>query len=133
MTPKCKDCGSTTRKLSRPGPRCATCHREVKKANRERAHDRYVERKYGISGDRYRQIRAVQAEVCALCEIATGATKYLAVDHDHACCPGPVSCGKCVRGVLCGPCNDVLALAGDRVAYFVRCIAYLNDPPAGRV
>lgn len=27
------------------------------------------------------------------------------VDHDHACCPGNGSCGKCVRGVVCVRCN----------------------------
>ena len=27
------------------------------------------------------------------------------VDHDHACCPGKVTCGSCVRGALCSSCN----------------------------
>lgn len=34
----------------------------------------------------------------------------LVVDHDHTCCPGSVSCGRCVRGFLCGHCNRA---AGD--------------------
>ena len=29
----------------------------------------------------------------------------LTVDHDHRCCPGPVSCGRCVRGLICTYCN----------------------------
>jgi hypothetical protein len=45
-----------------------------------------------------------------------------AVDHDHSCCPGPdpepgsgyvTSCGRCVRGIACSACNQLIALARD--------------------
>jgi hypothetical protein len=32
-------------------------------------------------------------------------TKEIHIDHDHTCCPGPKSCGKCVRGIVCKACN----------------------------
>jgi hypothetical protein len=37
------------------------------------------------------------------------------VDHDHNCCPGniKVTCGKCVRGLLCWHCNAGAGLLGD--------------------
>lgn len=37
----------------------------------------------------------------------------LVVDHDHGCCPRAKSCGRCVRGFLCGTCNSAAGLVRD--------------------
>jgi hypothetical protein len=133
----CKDCEPPTgkgkpRPAPHPGPRCATHHREFRKAQKGRTRDRIVETTYGITPKQYAALKAAQGGRCAVCQVATGRTKALAVDHDHECCPGPVSCGKCVRGLLCGPCNqDVIGRYG--IAKLYRAIAYLLDPPARAV
>jgi hypothetical protein len=132
--PRCKSCGSTTRKLTAPGPRCQSCHREVQRARRLAAAGRRVQDTYSLTPEQYDALYAAQGGRCALCRRARGTGgKRLAVDHDHACCPGPRSCGRCCRGLVCGPCNDVLAHFRDDPAAFERGAAYLRDWPSRRV
>jgi hypothetical protein len=130
----CKDCkaeGVTTVRLaSHPGPRCATHHRQERNKRLAAKRDRRVERQFALTPDEYARLYEHQGRRCAICRRATGATKRLAVDHDHTCCPGPTSCGRCVRGLLCGPCNDVMAHARDDADYFRRAIRYLSEWPA---
>ncbi len=44
---------------------------------------------------------------CAICGRPPKSYR-LSVDHDHTCCPTDISCGRCVRGLLCAPCNRAL-------------------------
>lgn len=48
------------------------------------------------------------------------------IDHDHSCCPGSYSCGKCVRGVLCSQCNTALGLLQDSPEKIKNLIKYIG-------
>jgi len=56
-------------------------------------------------------VRLATITVCDLCGERlryrkSGTARDAQVDHDHACCPGAVSCGRCVRGFICAGCNQ---------------------------
>ncbi|NKZ63011.1 hypothetical protein GTG23_07030 [Rhodococcus hoagii] len=134
----CKDCvaeGVTTKRPApHPGPRCVTHHRLVVKARRKAAHARRVTSTYGIGFHAYTAILDAQNGRCYICQRATGATKRLAVDHDHACCPAGGSCGRCVRAILCSPCNvGVLGHLRDDIDALRRAIEVVRDHPAQAV
>ena len=134
----CLDCiaekgEAKARKLGRPaphpGPRCVSHHRAIIRIRRARSHERTVQRVYGLTPGLYRVLYEAQNGLCAICHRASGKSKRLAVDHDHACCPGPNSCGKCVRGLLCGVCNRVI-LGWYTPEMLERALRYLSSPPA---
>ena len=112
-----------------PGPRCVTHHRHVTAARQLAAHGRKVESGFGIPADLYWALYEYQGGHCAIfgCR-ATGKTRRLAVDHDHKCCPGRTSCGKCVRGLLCGPHNEMFGRNGDDPNVFMDMADYLRFP-----
>ncbi len=72
-----------------------------------------------------------QQNKCAICYTSFD-VKPLNVDHDHKCCSGPRSCGKCVRGLLCNDCNRRLAayeLLIREPGFEHYVIEYLNHSP----
>lgn len=48
------------------------------------------------------------------------------VDHDHSCCPGDLTCGKCTRGLLCDSCNKALGYVNDSPDTLRRMLEYLQ-------
>lgn len=61
---------------------------------------------YRITVEDYDKKLNEQGGACAICKISKeDYGKYFSVDHDHSCCPGKKSCGKCVRDLLCSKCN----------------------------
>lgn len=100
------------------------------------AHGRRTASSFGLEPQAYRDLQAFQNGLCAICQKAKGnqsgerGKRNLAVDHDHTCCSGPTSCGRCVRGLLCGPCNDVLAHFRDDGEALMRAVLYLQQWPS---
>lgn len=133
----CKDCGpGSTRPAPHPGPRCATHHRAFVKVRRERAHEARLEANYGLTAQQYWAIYELQGRRCWICQRATGATRRLSVDHDHraGCGHDPAKgCQRCIRGLLCRPCNDLLGQIRDDTDTLYRALWYLANPPARHI
>lgn len=92
---------------------------------------RHLLSKYGLTLDDYAAMAGVQGGGCAICEQPPKEGRRLAVDHDHGCCPGEKSCGKCVRGLLCTTCNVWLGFYENR-EWTTRASEYLQREIANR-
>jgi hypothetical protein len=88
---------------------------------------RHILRFYGITPEVYDKILEEQDHRCAACGTPVDDLgRRLAVDHDHACCPGKKSCGKCIRGLLCTGCNNGLGCFKDDPVRLRKALAYIE-------
>ena len=85
----------------------------------------HLKRMFNIGIDDYDKLFKAQKGRCAIC-FETQEDRNLAVDHDHKCCPGEKSCGKCIRGLLCQKCNTILGLGDDSILLFQEVIRYIE-------
>jgi hypothetical protein len=124
MIKVCKDCPSRPKPLNAPfpGPRCYRHHKAWEKTRKKRFRDARILARYGMTSEEYDQLKAHQGGVCYICRKATGATKALPVEHDHAT--------GVWRGLACSPCNWLLAKLGDDPVQFERIAEALRNPPA---
>jgi hypothetical protein len=82
-------------------PMCSPCQsastRLIQQARKHKASQAHIE-------------EWISNPTCNLCSKrfylgrGSGATGFV-IDHDHNCCHGGASCGKCIRGILCSACN----------------------------
>lgn len=78
--------------------------------------------RHGLTADRLSGMLSKYEGKCWICKERDATI----VDHDHSCCDTKNgSCGKCVRGVLCKPCNTAIGLLGDNLTGVQRAIEYL--------
>lgn len=83
---------------------------------------------YGLSVEQYHEMLEKQNYSCKICRGHEDSFRVrMSVDHDHSCCAGTKSCGKCVRGLLCSSCNMMLGNAKDNLEILQRAILYLNE------
>ena len=74
--------------------------------NRDASHSWRLKKLYKITLEEYDFLLEQQDGHCALCSTTPEENgKRLSVDHDHSCCPGKMTCGNCIRGLLCYKCN----------------------------
>jgi hypothetical protein len=65
--------------------------------------------RYGLTQEQFGRLLEGQKNACGMCHEPFAEGSPICVDHDHTCCPGEkMSCGKCVRGLLCRSCNTAL-------------------------
>lgn len=131
---ECKDCKAERERRGLPYPanprpikvdtggRCHTHGVQAKRLSKAGAHERRVQKVYGLKPGEYGAIYLGQGQVCAICRRATGATRKLSVDHDHKT--------GLVRGLLCSTCNKLLGHIRDDLETARRVVAYLLAPPA---
>lgn len=64
----------------------------------------YLWNRYKITPEQWEAQLAFQGGVCLNCGDLPSQKRFH-LDHDHDCCSGEKSCGKCIRALLCSPCN----------------------------
>ena len=82
---------------------------------------------YRLTYAEYMDLLVSQGNACAGCRSPVSDGKDLVVDHDHNCCSTEYTCGECVRGLLCSPCNIALGQVHDSVEKLEKLINYLKE------
>ncbi|MFE5775120.1 endonuclease domain-containing protein [Brachybacterium sp. NPDC056505] len=83
---------------------------------------------FSLDQEQYGQILRSQGGACAICAMSFAADgRDVYIDHDHLCCPGRRSCGKCIRGFLCNRCNTALGQLRDSKAILEAALRYVES------
>lgn len=106
-------------------------YKEDPELKKEQARKSALKCLYKMTVEEYAAKSKAQDYKCLICgrraEEADPRRKDLCVDHDHSCCPGPESCGNCIRGLICSQCNNMLGHAQDDPEVLQAGIEYLRS------
>ena len=104
--------------------------RVVRPEAKRRWYQSYKLGRYRLTSEQFAQLLEVQGSACGMCHQPFSENSAICVDHDHRCCPTEkASCGRCVRGLLCRPCNAALGHIERR---YELARTYLTNPPGAR-
>lgn len=141
---ECGSCGEIKKhndfsyKGGKPSYRCKSCFNAYYKDYYSKNSDRLKQKtkkyksinrlsmrcgRHGISVEKYIEMYNRYNGKCWVC-LSREAEQ---IDHNHNCCSGKAGCPKCVRGLLCGPCNRMLGHADDDSGVLQRAIDYLKS------
>ncbi len=80
----------------------------------------------GLNPESYEALIIKQNGCCALCKKPFTKENKTCIDHDHACCPGKTSCGKCIRSLLHMKCNFLIGHADEDPEMCILASNYLK-------
>lgn len=107
--------------------RCRECNSAIYRARADIIRDKMRKQRFNLSRAEFDAMFAVQGEACAICGTTEPGSTYWCVDHDHRCCPmAGISCGKCIRGILCARCNHGIGHMRDNPMILESAAAYLR-------
>ncbi len=100
-----------------------------------------MKEKYGLTPEAFAAKLEAQGGHCPFCPPGE-VPKLWDIDHDHRCCPGPWSCGRCLRDILCHRHNQGLGFwdddpaqlraAADYIERHRERISLITDPPRAK-
>jgi len=93
-------------------------------ANKKRARDNQIKRKYGITPEVYDAMLCGQLGACAICNGPSVGGPFH-IDHDHKT--------NKIRGILCKHCNLMLGYAKDDERTLIAAASYLRKSREGQV
>lgn len=99
------------------GCRCDVCVTAAKWRN--------ISAKYRMTEQDFNLLLVSQGGGCAVCGRPDFNGRGWQIDHDHGCCDQSVTCGKCVRGILCSTCNQGMGQFSDDPDILLAAAAYL--------
>lgn len=102
----------------------APIHAAWMKVHRSSEQQKQNVRRHGLTMSQFEAMHRGQDGKCACCRREFLKTPH--IDHDHGCCPGRYGCEKCVRGLLCAPCNHLLGRFKDSIDLFYAFTSYLR-------